>query len=180
MEKPLLILIIGNSGTGKDTFVNILRDNPGVNVMVSFTTRPMRDCEHQGVEHNFITTEEYAELKERGALLPDRFLAYTNYGHHHYFTHVKQVLANAINLYVIDEHGANSLKEKFADKFEIVTIVLTASKEVLRARGVRWDRRKRDKEREPLAYEPDYTYDNIGDMESLRQFADDIYEKYSF
>lgn len=178
MLKPLLILIIGAAGTGKDTFVNMLRSQPKVNVMVSFTTREMREGEHQGVEHNFITIEEYIELKERGMIKDGQFLAYTFYGNNHYFTHVRQVLMNAINLYVIDEHGANEIHEKHADKYDIVTIVLTASESIRRARGVTYSRRKRDEHRDALAYEPDYTYSNEGDLEDMRAFADSIYKKY--
>ncbi len=67
----MITIYIGKSGAGKDTF---LRKQLlcGVKPVVTYTTRPMRGGEVNGVDYNFVTEEEFLKLNEAGALIEYR------------------------------------------------------------------------------------------------------------
>lgn len=56
-----LIFISGKSGVGKDTFIQGL-DKSKYNIIIPYTTRPMRDGEENGKEYNFITEDQLSKL----------------------------------------------------------------------------------------------------------------------
>ncbi len=62
-NKPLLI-IIGPSGTGKSTVIQLLLENDRLELIPSWTTRPPRDLEEsrQG-EHVFVSEADFAAKK---------------------------------------------------------------------------------------------------------------------
>lgn len=49
-----LITITGPSGAGKDTVARMLSEMGGYKVLCSYTTRPKREGEIDGVEHHFV------------------------------------------------------------------------------------------------------------------------------
>lgn len=67
---PLLIVVSGPSGVGKDAMLaRVLELRPEVFFAITATTRAMRPGEEHGVHHLFLTREEFLELLERGELL---------------------------------------------------------------------------------------------------------------
>lgn len=78
---------MGKSCTGKDTiYKKLLADNAlGLSVMVPYTTRPIRQNEHSGIEYNFVTEEDYREYSRQGRILEDRSYD-TVHGVWRYFT----------------------------------------------------------------------------------------------
>ena len=67
---PLLVVVSGPSGVGKDAMLALVREQrPGVFWAITATTRAMRPGEEHGVHHLFHTREEFLELLERGELL---------------------------------------------------------------------------------------------------------------
>lgn len=65
-----LVVISGPSGVGKDTIANRIRESdPNVAIIVSYTTRPMRGEEKEGVDYHFVSLSEFLELARRGAFL---------------------------------------------------------------------------------------------------------------
>lgn len=52
----MLIVLTGKSNSGKDTIAKELQ-NRGINRILSYTTRPMREGEQDGVEYNFTSDE---------------------------------------------------------------------------------------------------------------------------
>lgn len=95
-----LITITGPSGAGKDTVALMLSDLDGYKVLCSYTTRPKREGEIDGVEHHFV---------EKCDVPHDKMLAYTQYGGYEYWTTIDQVTDKAI--YVIDEDGLSFVRE---------------------------------------------------------------------
>ena len=53
------IVIMGNSGVGKDCTIQYLSHKYHIPIALSTTTRPMREGEQQGREYNFVTKEEF-------------------------------------------------------------------------------------------------------------------------
>ncbi|MCR4655480.1 MAG: guanylate kinase [Lachnospiraceae bacterium] len=79
--------IFGKSASGKDTvYKRLLQDEEsGLESIVLYTTRPIRDGEKDGVSYHFITEEQYRSLKSRDLIIEER--AYdTIHGIWRYFT----------------------------------------------------------------------------------------------
>ena len=67
---PLLIVVSGPSGVGKDAMLALVREQrPEVFWAITATTRAVRPGEEHGVHHLFHTREEFLELLARGELL---------------------------------------------------------------------------------------------------------------
>lgn len=67
-----LFLICGKSNSGKDTLVNAVMNNAfikDIKKAVSFTTRPKRIGEYDGVHYNFITEQDFEEKLKEGEIL---------------------------------------------------------------------------------------------------------------
>jgi len=69
-HEPLLIVISGPSGVGKDTVIEWMnkRGLP-FEFVVTATTRPPRQDEVHGVNYIFLTKDQFAEMIEKGELL---------------------------------------------------------------------------------------------------------------
>lgn len=68
--QPLLVVISGPSGVGKDSVVQGLKKrDPNMHFVVTANTRPRRDEEVEGVDYLFVTKEEFARMIEQGELI---------------------------------------------------------------------------------------------------------------
>lgn len=68
--QPLLIVISGPSGVGKDTVIQRMKERRlPFHFVVTATTRPPRAVEVNGVDYWFVSNDEFAEMIERGELL---------------------------------------------------------------------------------------------------------------
>ena len=67
-RKPLMIL--GPSGVGKDTMINKLKEKyPDVIYKLpSYTTRPRRPGEVEGVDYFYVTKEQFKAMRDQGCL----------------------------------------------------------------------------------------------------------------
>jgi guanylate kinase len=69
-RKPLLIVLSGPSGVGKDMVLTRLKEsNSSLEFIVTVTTRRRREAEKNGIDYHFISREEFEEMLERDALL---------------------------------------------------------------------------------------------------------------
>jgi guanylate kinase len=72
---PLLIVISGPSGVGKDTVVDRMKArNVPFHFVVTATTRPPRPDEKEGVDYFFVSMSEFAEMIEDGELIEFAFV----------------------------------------------------------------------------------------------------------
>ena len=68
--QPLLVLLSGLSGAGKDTVLEGLRQSKRPYFFsVSATTRPPRSGEKEGVDYHFVTKKKFQEMIDRGDML---------------------------------------------------------------------------------------------------------------
>jgi guanylate kinase len=70
--QPMLVIISGPSGVGKDTIIAALqkrRHRPEYHYVVTCTTRGRRPNEIDGVSYNFLSAEEFTALRVSGELL---------------------------------------------------------------------------------------------------------------
>ena len=77
--QPLLIVISGPSGVGKDTVLQALKANhENLYFVVNATTRQPRPGEINGVDYFFVSSGRFAEMIEQGELL-EYALVYNDY-----------------------------------------------------------------------------------------------------
>ncbi len=112
--KPIIIALVGASGSGKTTLSLYLQEHDGIPAVCSYTTRPMREGEINGRDHWFVGHDHP---------IPEKPLAYTFFGGNHYWTDPAQITA-PITTYVIDEKGLIELKEKWGDKYKIISVYI--------------------------------------------------------
>lgn len=70
---PLLVLT-GKSGSGKTTTSNILQKDVGLKKIITYTTRPKRKGEHEGIDYHFVSKEEFKKMIDNS-----KFLEYAVY-----------------------------------------------------------------------------------------------------
>src|SRR4030042_1552463 len=77
--QPLLIVISGPSGVGKDTVIQRMQErNLPFRFVVTATTRPPRPNEVHGKDYFFYSNAEFAEMIEKGELL-EHAIVYNDY-----------------------------------------------------------------------------------------------------
>lgn len=112
--KTTIIAIVGASGSGKTALSAYLQKALGIPYLVSFTTRPMRNGELNGIDHYFVPIEEAPD--------PAETFAYTYFGGHHYWTNREQIDKEEKISYVIDEKGLTDLWEKWGDTYNVISV----------------------------------------------------------
>ena len=129
-----LILVIGRSGSGKDTLVRNAQKYFRAASIPSYTDRPMRQTETQGVEHTFVSKEEFDELMNR-----DDIFAYTQIGEtgYRYCTTVEMLkkIKSKTLFYIIDPKGYWYCKSKWRDYFMMKSIYVSAREDFRQARA---------------------------------------------
>lgn len=132
MERGLLIVVSGASGTGKGTVCRkILSDAQNMYYSISATTRPARAGETDGVEYFFVSVEEFQQWLAEGKFLEHAEVYGNFYGTPRHkieerLNHGEDVLLE------IDTQGALSVMEKCPDGVYI--FLLPPSLEELQAR----------------------------------------------
>ncbi len=77
--EPLLIVISGPSGVGKDTVIQRMKERQlPFHFVVTATTRPPRPTEQHGVDYFFVSHDEFAEMIEKDELL-EYAIVYNDY-----------------------------------------------------------------------------------------------------
>ncbi len=130
--KGRLIIISSPSGGGKGTLIReVLRSVVGIGYSVSYTTRPRRDGEIDGVHYNFVTIEEFEKIRDS-----DGFLEYAKVHGNYYGTSrsltEKQTDDGLDVILEIDVQGAALVRAKMPDTVSI--FILPPSFDVLKAR----------------------------------------------
>jgi guanylate kinase len=78
-QAPLLIVISGPSGVGKDSVLQRMKERGlPFHFVVTATTRPQRLEEKEGVDYIFVGREEFADMIEKGELM-EYALVYSDY-----------------------------------------------------------------------------------------------------
>ena len=108
------ILIVGRTGTGKDTLKEILEKNFNWKFVKSMTTRPRRHPDED--THIFLTKEAAAAYRQEDKA------AWTEINGYEYFTTKQQV--EECDAYIIDPKGIETLSATMPDEqFRIVYLV---------------------------------------------------------
>jgi guanylate kinase len=69
-QKPLMIVISGPSGVGKDSVIHeMMRRNLPIHFVITVNTRLPRPNEREGVDYFFVSKKRFQEMIERGELI---------------------------------------------------------------------------------------------------------------
>ncbi|HOW07267.1 MAG TPA: hypothetical protein PLQ28_05500, partial [Flexilinea sp.] len=68
---PMIVIISGLSGSGKDSVINALRNNSKLNFhfVVTCNTRKQRDDEIDGVHYHFISREKFLDMIRKNEMI---------------------------------------------------------------------------------------------------------------
>lgn len=67
-----LTILVGCSSSGKDTVMRELINRYNFQPIISYTSRPMRECEEQGREYHFVSKEDFIDKKNNGEFIETR------------------------------------------------------------------------------------------------------------
>ncbi len=132
MNDPGLYVVAAPSGGGKTSLINALIDKDNrVRLSVSYTTRPPRPGEQDGVHYHFVDESEFMDLVAGNAFLEHARVFDYRYGTGRQA--VEQQLAAGHDVILdIDWQGARQIRETFPSCRSI--FIIPPSLEVLRQR----------------------------------------------
>lgn len=136
-SSPLLIVLSGLSGAGKDAVLAELRkDGPPIEIIVTNTTRPMRPGERDGVPYHFISRERFTAMRDAGD-----FLEWAEvYGNYYGNTRldVRTALAAGRDVLLkVDVQGAATIKQQAPESIAIFLATPTLAELEARLRNRR-------------------------------------------
>jgi len=172
-----MLVMVGASASGKTEIAKILINQYHFKKMVTFTTRPIRPDEKDGVDYYFLTPQEFQLKKARG-----EFIETVEYANHFYGTSFNEAASDRV--LIVDPNGANVLFEKLNSR--AVFFYLEASEEVrskrmeLRGDHLRDIKERIKKDREVFKKEAlnhiDYHIDT--NVKSLLALSEEIFSCY--
>jgi guanylate kinase len=124
--RGLLIVVSSPSGAGKTTLCRrLIQEFPEIIFSVSYTTRPKRRGEEEGIDYHFVDRATFDAMIERG-----EFAEWADVHHHRYGTTVeavRQALEGGRHvLFDIDYQGGRQIKANF-EKEAVLVFVLPPS-----------------------------------------------------
>ncbi len=134
-SKPLLIVLSGPSGAGKDAVLRRMKEiSCPVTCVVTMTTRPKREYEKDKIDYNFVSRETFQEM-----LRKDEFLEWAQvYGNWYGLPKdsVRKALAAGQDVIVkVDTQGAATIKRKVPKAVFIFLIPPTIEELVTRLKA---------------------------------------------
>ena len=127
-----LIIISGTTCAGKGTIIKeLLKDNKNTTLSTSYTSRPIRPGEKDGIAYYFVTHEEFEEKIKN-----DDFLEYAKVRYGEYFGTPKKEVIELLDsgkdvILEIDVQGAEIIKEKFPNTL-LIFILAPSMNEIKR------------------------------------------------
>ena len=137
-KRGSLIIISGTTCAGKGTVIQeLLKRNDNLSLSLSYTSRPIRKGEVDGIDYKFITHEEFEEKIKNGD-----FLEYAKVRYGEYFgtpkENVEKILESGKDVILeIDVEGAKQIKEMMPEVI-LIFIMAPSMEEVkrrIKARG---------------------------------------------
>lgn len=151
----MIVILIGKSASGKDTLLKELTQNNAMNKIVSYTTRPKRVGEVNGIDYNFVSEQTFFELMQKGKFFQTRqYDTLDDTGTAtvwHYGSELVNPESRVPYITIVDVQGAKDYISTYG-KENVFVVYVDASDDVRRrraeARGnfieCEWERRLQD------------------------------------
>ena len=172
-----MLILIGPSASGKTEVAKLLIAKYGLKKLVTYTTRPIRASETDGIDYHFLTAEQFLKLKEAG-----EFVETTNYNGNLYGSRKCDVCEGKV--VVLEANGLNAFLEQIPEK--ICSVYLETPKAIRKQRMIDRGDNPRDIEcrlaSDDLLFDKsrfkriDFTVENAGI--SLEELTDRIAKLY--
>ena len=112
--KPIIICIVGPSGSGKSMIAEALEQYCDIPMIRSYTDRPPRTPDE--TSHTFLSKEEFDLLDKND------MIAFTKWSEYRYACLHKDV--SPVCSYVLDPTGLIYLKDNFSDRYDIYSFLI--------------------------------------------------------
>ena len=178
-QPPLLIVISGPSGAGKDSVVLRMKERGfPFHFVVTATDRAPRHNEIHGKDYYFYTTAEFERMIDEHELLENAWV----YGQHKGIpkAHVREALASGQDVVMrIDVQGAETVKKLLPAAITIFLICESEEELVARLRERRTEstdalQKRLDTAHEEMALIPDFDYVVVNHHGALDDAVDDV------
>src|SRR2546425_1612202 len=134
-RRGLLFIVSAPSGTGKTTLVErLVRRTPHLRMSRSYTSRPARAGERDGVDYNFITRDRFEAMIREGAFL-EYAVIYGNYYGTAAADCERDLVAGEDVVLVIDVQGARQVRARALENIGIFVLPPAAGVLEQRLRG---------------------------------------------
>ncbi len=167
-KRGKLVLYSGASGVGKGTVLSeLIKRDDSIRLSVSNTTRTPREGEVDGVQYNFLSKEQFMDIKDK-----DGYLEYAEYCGNYYGTPKQQVedmLNDGYNVFLeIDVQGGLQIMEKYPDILSIFLLPPSAKslERRLRRRGSEDEEKiqqRLDQAQKEMSFTKRYKYNVVND-----------------
>lgn len=117
---PLILILSGLSGAGKDTVIEALRNDPefGFRFVVTMNTRPRRENEVDGVDYHFTTRDNFLSMIEKNELI-EYAKVYEDYKGIPRFEIADAFASGSDILLRVDHQGTQKVKTDYPNAFAI-------------------------------------------------------------
>jgi guanylate kinase len=178
-----LFVVTAPSGAGKTSLIEaLMRDDPSLKESISYTTRPPRPGEKNGVDYHFVDEPTFRAMRERGEFLESAQV------HGNYYGTAKKVIVEAVArgediVLEIDWQGAEQVRRLYPDCVGIFILPPSLEELERRLRGRGQDseavmRERLANARDELAHAGEFKYAIINkDFETARRELAEIIKR---
>jgi guanylate kinase len=178
-----LFVVTAPSGAGKTSLIEaLMRDDLSLKESISYTTRPPRPGEKNGVDYHFVDEPTFRAMRERGEFLESAQV------HGNYYGTAKKVIVEAVArgediVLEIDWQGAEQVRRLYPDCVGIFILPPSLEELERRLRGRGQDseavmRERLANARDELAHAGEFKYAIINkDFETARRELAEIIER---
>ena len=168
---------MGKSASGKDSiYKKLLEQTAGrFKTIVSYTTRPIRSGETEGVEYHFVSVPDFEDMHLAGKVIEYRCY-HTIHGDWYYFTaNDGQIdLSSSDYLLIMTPEGCRSLKKHFGDE-AVIPIYIEVEPGLRLSRAVERERKQAHPKyaelcRRFLADEEDFSEEKLEEIGVEKRF----------
>lgn len=118
MKKIKILALCGESGSGKDTFMQeVLKLRPDLHEIISCTTRPIREGEQHGVNYFYYTIEQFLNK-----VVNNEMLECTCFNDWYYGTSKDSINEDKINIGVFNPEGIIRLLQN--EKVDLMVVYI--------------------------------------------------------
>jgi guanylate kinase len=179
VPSPLVIVLSGPSGAGKDALLAAMKSS-GLNLhyVVTNTTRPRRPAEVEGEPYHFITDAEFERLLSQNEMLEHALV----YGHHYGVpkSQVRDALKQGKDVVIkVDVQGARTIKQILPEAVLVFLMPPSLDELAKRLRGRGTETLKDlelrlDTARSEIEKLPEFDYTVVSYSNHLRRSVDEI------